>query len=217
MIKDGRLNFEYKNGRITGVSISANLGWFYERMLSEHQSAFQRDPHDIPTNIGMVVFGCFWLEAICNEYTRFILLKESKSEKFGKLVWQKAKRLKLPEKMDLICVVATAKQVDKFKSLSNGINRAFELRNRLAHFKDEDEKLASRISKERADQLVQQSSDPALIRELKPPKINTHVRSIVAAAKWVESTYRSYCQRRKIYSKIIEVPSESTMRNKATK
>ncbi len=79
-MKVGKLKISFEAGEIVGVSNNAALDIAYERLFKTAQAELQEADASIDVciridaAIRLIVFGCFWLEAVCNEALRDTLL-----------------------------------------------------------------------------------------------------------------------------------------------
>ena len=78
------------------------------------------------------------------------------------------------------------------------LRSVFDLRNRLAHFKDEDKLLTESSSLEEAIKLISTLPVPDINQELMWLKIKEYAETISETNRWLNSVYRTYCSRNKI-------------------
>lgn len=72
---------------------------------------------------------------------RLILNREIDSVSLWKTIWDRLKRLSIQDKFDFFYQISPANIRQKYKDLKQPIKELFDLRNRLAHFKDEPESI----------------------------------------------------------------------------
>lgn len=99
-------------------------------------------PKNIGHGIKIVIFGSFWLEAYANRVIRLILNREIDSVSLRKTIWDRLKRLSLQDKFDFFYQISPVNIRQKYKDIKQPIQELFDLRNRLAHFKDEQESIS---------------------------------------------------------------------------
>ena len=200
------LKFNFDEGQITGISINAQLDATYKKMFQNARRCARRNPLDVDHGIKVIIFGCFWLEARSNEQLRFILKQESKDSEFGNALWEKLRRSNILDKLQIISVFATQPQQKKYSLLSPKLKNAFDLRNRLAHFKDEDTQLTGAVNLNEAIKLLETLPVPGLNQELMWPKINEYAETISETNIWLNSFNKVYCRRKKIKITNLDTP-----------
>lgn len=191
-MEDGSLKFEFKEGEITGIFINAGLDHIYERLFRNAQRNVRRNPDKIVHGIKVIVFGCFWLEACCNDKLKYFIDNWITKEKFSGYIWETIKRANILDKFGIIRAFATEKQLQIYEELFPNIRRVFDLRNRLAHFKDKDFQIAESVDINEAISLLRSAPEPELIQELKGLKIKRHAETISKSRSWLNSVYRKY-------------------------
>ena len=123
---------------------------------------------------------------------------ESKAGSFGNAVWRKLKRGSIFDKMGLIATQSSQKQKEKYDLLFPKLKRAFDLRNRLAHFKDEDQVLADSPSLNQVSSIIKNLPMPDISEELQWSKCSNHAQAVTEADAWLNSVYTTYCKRHNI-------------------
>ena len=191
-MKNGSLKFEFKEDQITGVFINAGLDSIYERLFRNAQRSAHRNPDNMINGIKVLVFGCFWLEACCNEYLRYFLENWVAQNKFSEHLWETLKRAPILKKYEIISAFANESQLQKYESQLTSLKEAIDFRNRLAHFKDKDFQIAESVDVNEAMALLLSAPEPQLIQELKGPKINNHAEAIAKSRSWLYAVYRKY-------------------------
>ena len=191
-MEDGSLKFEFVEGQITGVFVNAGLDSIYEHIFQNAKRNTQRNPTDVVHGIKVLVFGCFWLEALCNDCLKYFLNNWVKQKTFCESLWDTLKRANIIDKFTIISAFATKKQLQQYESLLPSLKRVLDLRNRLAHFKDKDFRIADTVDVNEAISLILSAPEPELIQELKGLKIKKHGEAITRSKNWVGSVYRRY-------------------------
>jgi len=181
-----------EGGKITGLFLNSVLDSIYLKLFQNARRGAKRNPLDIEHGIKLVIFGCFLLEARVNEEIRFISNSETAVAQFGKSLWKTLRRRNLLEKIDLITALSTEKQQEKIKVLRPKIKQVFDLRNRLAHFKDEPEQYPEITSTEGIIEFVQNLPIPDLNMNLMWDVTKIHSETISSTNKWLNSFHRSY-------------------------
>lgn len=72
------------------------------------------------------------------------------------------------------------------------LKRVFDLRNRLAHFKDKDLQIADTVDINEVISLLSSTPEPELMQELKGLKIKRHAEAITRSKSWLASVYKRY-------------------------
>lgn len=184
------VNFE--KGNITGISLNAQLDTIYKKLFQNARKSARRRPHDIEHGIKIIIFGCFWLEAHCNQTFKAILEMETKDNKFGTSIWKRLKRSNIFNKLEIIKDFSSKQQKDKYINFQSRLKSVFDLRNRLAHFKDEEEILSEATSLEEAMNVISTLPIPDINHELMWPQIKHYAETISEANKWLISVYQTY-------------------------
>ncbi|MBA7495282.1 hypothetical protein ES702_05864 [subsurface metagenome] len=192
------IKLDVVEGKITGISLNAQLDSIYKRLFQNARRASRRNPADVEHGIKVIIFGCFWLESRCNQQFRNILELESKISEFGTSIWTKLKRSNFFDKLEIISTLASKAQKDKYLNYMPRLRSVFDLRNRLAHFKDEDKLLAESSSLEEAIKLISTLPVPDINQELMWSKIKEYAETISETNGWLNSVYRTYCSRNRI-------------------
>jgi hypothetical protein len=181
-------NYTALIGKDGGIEISANipLDLVYRRLFNNAQRNVRRNPANIENGIKTIIFGCFWLEAYTNTIIRDTVRWSLSNTVFGERVWEQLKRANLFDKLDLISTYCAGKQLEEINSLKPKLKQTFELRNRLAHFKGEEQLIAKNVNIEQAFLEIDNAPDPELINLLTSSKmINEHADILAQSGKWL--------------------------------
>ena len=155
-----------KDGGIAKVSAITPLDLIYKRIFDNARRSVRQNPTNIENGIKAIVFGCFWLEARTNTIVRDAIHSESSNDRFGKLIWEHVKKASIFDKLNLISAFCTDEQLQEFKSLNSKLRKTFDLRNRLAHFKGEEQLLAKDVAVEEVFPVIDSAPEAELIRLL---------------------------------------------------
>jgi hypothetical protein len=115
-----------------------------------------------------------------------------KQKTFSESLWETLKRSNILDKFRIISQVATKNQLQQYEELLPSLKRVFDLRNRLAHFKDKDFLIADNVDVNETISLLLSAPEPELIQELKGPKIKKHAEAISRSKSWLVSVDRRY-------------------------
>ncbi len=191
-MKDGSLKFEFKAGRIKGVYINSHLDLIYKKLFNNACRNIQRNPRKIEHGIKALIFGCFLLEAYSNEYLKYFLDNIIDKRKFGGYLWEALKRANVLDKIKIISAFASGTQLRQYNSFKAKLKKAFDIRNRLAHFKDKDYQIAEAINVDEVYDTIFESPDPELIQELKGAKIQNHAIVILEVSRWLNRIHKEH-------------------------
>jgi hypothetical protein len=108
-----------------------------ERMFETAKTRAKSAPDDIESGIQVIVFGTFLMEASCNDSYRAFLSAVIPNGELADAIWNATKRLSSPEKVNVAAAANPASKADIDVQVRR-LKLLFDLRNRLAHFKDND-------------------------------------------------------------------------------
>lgn len=209
-MKDGVLKLEFEEGEIKGVFINANLRDVYDRMFRNARRCIKNDPEIVANGIKVIIFGSFMLEALSNEYVKDILYEKYKEKDLGKVLWDKLKRSSVLDKLIIISAFTNETLLKQYNIIYPLVKNIFDLRNRLAHFKDEDTKIIGEINSNHLESsltnvnknidlnnalkiiLGKEIPDPELVQELKGRKIIEHADVILDTKRWMNAVMRIF-------------------------
>ena len=157
------------------------------KLFQNARRGAKRHPLDIEHGIKLVVFGCFFLEAKVNKEVRNILNHESDKEMYVSALWKSLKKRNFLEKIELLISVSPQKQQQKIILLRQKIKEVFDLRNRLAHFKDEPKQHAKRATRDDVHEFIDNLPIPELNQELMWDKTKIHAETISKTNKWLNN------------------------------
>jgi len=189
-MEDGRLKFQFVEGKVVGVYISADMGWCNERLFKQARRGLWRKSNSVEHGIRAILFGCFWLEAHCNELLGVLLSHALEGSRLENVLWKRIKRWRFSDKLEVLG--AFADEVEASRLAVNGCNlkKVFELRDRIVHFKDEDQQITDSAStKEEIIRLFEESPDPPLICELKGKAVRHHASAIASCGRRMTRIY----------------------------
>lgn len=200
-MRDGSLILQFEHGQVVAVRSNAGLDQFYERLFRNAYMAARRS-RSVEPGIRLIIFGGFWLEARANSILRQALTIEVRKASFAAALWEALKRSPLTEKLDLFLALSSSELQEQFGDLKTRVRRVSDLRNRLAHFKDDDTAVSGPVSSvEETIKILETAGDPPLIRELKRPEVLTHGETVTVLAKWLKRFDRMHTKARGIRRK----------------
>ncbi|MHB8909894.1 MAG: hypothetical protein ACYDAA_13555 [Syntrophales bacterium] len=217
-MKNGSVILSWKAGQITDITLRADLDHIYGRMFSSARVAALKNPDKIRNGIKAIIFGCFWIEAKCNNLLKYLIDHELTKEYFRKSVWDSVERADLLRKLRVFLALARDIDFTKDSAPLGKLQKVMELRNRLVHAKEKEipfeesgaadfGSTASETALQELRKLIkasdvktllanlfQEMPEPDLMLELKAPRINEHLNTIKTSATWLDSIYKSYCR-----------------------
>jgi|SRR5712692_4930500 len=168
------------------VSGSAGLDLTYSKLFQSAATELQQGNSTIESGIRLIVFGCFWLEATCNETLRKILEHSTEFGLAGTALWDNAvERASFHAKFAIVSAFAKSRDEDRVNALTMQMKQVFDLRNRLAHFKDKDIPIADRIDVHEVRQFFENPPEAEVITHLKPPKLHAYRTTIADGVVWL--------------------------------
>lgn len=200
MFKTGIIRIEGEGGKITGVYLNPNLDKYYKRLYVNAFRSVKKDPNKVEHGIKLIVFGAFYVEAISNELYQKMLSIEIKNEHLYGAIWNITKRLKILDKLYLVTEAVKINKNESKKFLSD-VQKLFDLRNRLAHLKDEDEVYESYLSTLTAENEIEHKKlietfmtmpDPTLIGKISGTQILEYGNLVKAIEKQIKELYKNY-------------------------
>jgi hypothetical protein len=147
----------------------------------------------IEDSIKAIIFGCFWIEARTNNVMQDFLWRSLGRKPIREHVWQQLKKSSVIEKLSVIMTLCTSEETKQLQLLIPRLRKAFELRNRLAHFKAEEESLHnSPMTEAQVIELAVSFPETELVSILTSQAImKEHTAAIVDGAAWLESARSS--------------------------
>ncbi|MGC2404543.1 MAG: hypothetical protein WA510_32430 [Acidobacteriaceae bacterium] len=183
-MEDGILKFDFEDGEIVGVSTNAALELAYGRLFKSAQAELQAGA-SIDVGIRLLIFGCFWLEAVCSQTLRDVLSASVTPKTLGKALWDANKRASFLDKLLILLASTKNPDLENGKTLMVDLKKVFDLRNRLAHFKDDDTPV-TKLELEDIDKYP----DPELNAQLRSALARGHAQTIMDGMSLLEKTRR---------------------------
>jgi hypothetical protein len=181
-----------QNGTVS-VSGKAGLDLAYQRLFQSAAMELEQGEPSIESAIRLIVFGCFWLEAQCNETLKDLLELSVQFEPAAMALWEHAvARTSFHAKFAIVCAFAKRRDEDHVKTLTAQMKQVFELRNRLAHFKDKDVPIADGIDVHTVGQFFENPPEAEVTKHLKPPKLQEYHKMIADGILWLNVVSEQY-------------------------
>jgi len=187
-MKDGSLKLKFVLGQIVGASTNAGLDAVYQRMFDAAKGKIRRAPNKVEHGIRAIVFGAFLLEAVCNELYKDFLEGQIPNPRLARAIWSATARLAIPEKLR---IATTGRALDKAEidRQMGKIKALFDLRNRLAHFKDTDAVWEVDLNLLTDPENWFQAPEPELMKNLTGSRLAEHIAAIEDLLKWFECVF----------------------------
>jgi hypothetical protein len=177
------------------VSISGNAGLdvTYSELFQSAATELEQGNSTIDLGVRLIVFGCFWLEAKCNETLKGLLEHSTGFGTAATALWDHAvERASFHAKFAIVSAFAKSRDEDRVKTLSTQMIKVFELRNRLAHFKDKDILIADEIDVHKVGHFLENPPEAELITHLKPPRLHAYRTTIADGIVWLNEVEEQY-------------------------
>jgi len=184
-MKDGKLRIRIEDGQIRAVAANAGLDYAYQRLFETARDELRGSDTPIEVGIRLIVFGCFWLEAVCNETVRELLRAAMKPPAVAEATWEAIKRAPFHTKLQLASAFAKSPDPGRERKVASDLKRPFELRNRLAHFKDEDAPVAGPLTLNEFQEQFEEFPDADLIEKFRQPSADVSTQAILAGIGWL--------------------------------
>ena len=183
-VQEGKFKLTFVDGEIIGVSVNASLDLTYKRLFEAAQSQL-RTGMTVDAGVQLIIFGCFWLEAECNSTLRDTLEAAISHKKLADVLWNANKRASFLDKLAILMPFSDAAEQVRTKKLHQDLKQLFDLRNRLAHFKDNDTVIANAFKIE--DLVANSFPDAELITRLTQPAVLSNIQTILDGIGWLSS------------------------------
>jgi hypothetical protein len=195
-LRHGNFRIFVEEGKTLGVFINSGLDSIYQSIFLKSRKALAEKHDDLELNIACIVFGCFWLEASCNAYIQSILEfrgtpRAKNLRGFDRAIHGIVTRVNLLQKLELLSNLASPSLHKRYQNLKQEAKKIFDLRNRLAHFKDSDEEIhRGPISEVKLIQLLRNPGEPKLIARLRD--VRKECESILLIGVWLNQIHHKW-------------------------
>lgn len=199
MIEQGRVTFDFDGTGKVAAQLSSALETEYEKIFRRSRLSIIRNNKNVSQSIILIVFGCFLLEAHCNRIIKSFIESDDSLIKINKILWDRLKRSTTLEKFALIKEYGDKKHLHEYSIFKQKLSDIIELRNKLAHYKDDKETLnfnpviLSDVKK--SLDYFNSIPNPSLISELKGKQIIAKSDVLFIAFKWLKSTEKYYFEK----------------------
>lgn len=137
-MQEGKLRINFEAGKIKGIYINAGLEYIYKRILIKAKRDAKKYSNNPENGIKAIIWGTLYLESICNVSLKLILLLRIKNKILASVIWNAIKKIRIYDKFIILLsdIFQSEKELD---SHIKRVQKLFEFRNKLVHFKDEDQ------------------------------------------------------------------------------
>jgi hypothetical protein len=190
-MREGNLRLTFKDGEVVEVAIGTGLDETYSRLFAA--ACAEVNSGNSSTDIGarVIVFGCFWLEATCNNYLRQLLETTALSQLVCNSIWNTIERAQTEKKL---AILASFQSDDASEALKVA-RRVFELRNRLAHFKESYDEIAPDFLDTDLEKMQTKLPEAELITLLLSPKLESSIEDIIRTKAWLDQIFEMFFKR----------------------
>ena len=185
-MKDGKVTTTFVDGDITGVSMNVGLDFVYERLFKAAEAELQGVAPPLEASIRLIVFGCFWLEAVCNETVRDLLRATVRPDVGAEAIWEVVERSKFSAKLSIVAALAKTPDHKQAERVAKELDQVFGLRNRLAHFKDKETQVAGAIAHDEFETVLRALPEPDLAVQLKPALMGVRAQAVANGIAWLK-------------------------------
>lgn len=212
------LIIECEKGEIKEFLLKANLNETYKTLFNRACQSAKRSPNNVGNGIKIVIFGSFWLESYANETMKMILSREITSPALQKTIWERLKKIPLQEKLDLFYRITPSSLRQDYDKIKQNIKDLFDLRNRLAHFKDEPAVIDLDINLDQLNDTQTESNIenvmarlgkaipvPEINKRLMWPNTQKHAKTVASAAAWLTKVIKISDKTHKLTSRNIKL------------
>jgi hypothetical protein len=192
-MEDRSITLNFVEGKIKGVWLKATLDQTYKRLFENSYKSSKKYPKNVAHGIKIIIFGCFWLESYANELLKMILQLEIASNKLQKETWTRLKKISIEEKLGFFSKLLPSELQKEYQVLKTPIKQIYDLRGRLAHYKDEPKKISDEISRD--DLFINVLNNipiPELNQDLMWTKVKPHAETIKNTGKWLGRIIKHY-------------------------
>jgi hypothetical protein len=187
-MRNGAVKIRLVAGEIRGAFTSPGLNAFYERMFEAAKTKAKGTPDDVENGIQVIVFGTFLLEASCNDSYRAFLSTVIPNGKLADAVWTATKKLAILEKVKIATAVSPVSKTG-VEDPAVKLKLLFDLRNRLAHFKDSDTVWNAPVEFISKPENWSQAPEPELMVHLTGQKLSDYIADIDQLLTWFDKIF----------------------------
>jgi hypothetical protein len=189
-MRNGAVKIEFVDGEIKRAHTNPGLGAFYERMFKGAKRRAKRRPDKVENGIQVIVFGTFLLEAVCNDRYRTFLSCMIQHRGLADGIWSVTKRSAMSEKISVAIAVGSLSGTKIDGEMMKKLKLPFDLRNRLAHFKDSDTVWDAPADFISDPENWSKAPDPELMGHLANRELFGYISDIDTLLAWFDKVFR---------------------------
>lgn len=176
-----KISISFDEGEIDSIRAHSGLGTFYQSIFKKAKAELDDDPRSIRAGIKLVVFGCFWVEALCNERLKGIIRESVDNTGLARAFWHSVERQSSLEKIRLMGRVSDGVADTRIDDVIRRLKPTYDLQNRLAHYKPDEAVIEGSVELDEMPEYVMELPESKLYPELVHPKTDKHVKAITEA------------------------------------
>jgi hypothetical protein len=177
-----------EDGAIGPVHAQASPEAVYEKLFNSATRKAKKHPNSFDNGIQVVIFGALLLEALCNERFRDLLFRVVQNVEHAQAIWDVTRRIQIYDKVKIASKITHAETAAKRDNLGS-LRTLFDLRNRLAHFKDNPSLLHETLDASDLETLFESVPDPDLIMLLTGDKLKEQIANVERLKKWITGVF----------------------------
>lgn len=188
-MKHGAVRIDLKDGEVVGVSVGTGLDASYANLVNQAST----EALSVPSRDGgvkVVLFGCLWLEALCNANLHELLESADLPEPTRLSLWKALERVQTAIKLDILASIEAPEDSELLKH----VRALFQLRNRLAHFKEEFTEVPAPHAVH-DDAFFDKLPETELAKLLIPPALESRISHISQTKEWLDKVKRAIDER----------------------
>jgi hypothetical protein len=184
-MRDGVVEITSKDGKTLCVWVGTGLDETYAKLFEEASKEVRATPSR-DAGVKVIVFGCFWLEALCNSRLHKFLRTVSIAKPIQESLWKALENVRIASKLDILASI----EAPEHSELLKHVRGLFELRNRLGHFKEEVTEVefteAPALLAVRDPAFYENLPEAELVKLLKPPAIESRIGYVLETKEWLD-------------------------------
>jgi hypothetical protein len=191
-----RLTFTIGTEGEIDIAVYAALDNTYAKIFANAAEELRSDPDNLQISVRAILFGCFWIEAICNRVLEEVLKKYLPASAFP-VLWKILARRPILEKFSILSSFRDSSTIIEATKVASSLSKAFHFRNKLVHFQDEELVVAQQRPPDDLDALLANGlADHPFVADIRT-SASKIVESIQPSVDWLEGISASLSPSRK--------------------